>query len=277
VTNYQQLATCDSSPDRDSRNPTRHNAVVNNPKLDNLRRALAPVSLHVFPSLPSTNTHAAAMIERGELVPPAAVLAERQTAGRGRGTNAWWSGAGSLTVTFCYPGVDVARLPLLPLAAGLAVRQVAAEASGKPAVALKWPNDVLLDGRKLAGILCERVRDVDLVGIGLNVNCRTDDLPPELRESSACLATGPDPLDLDTVLLALTRALETWRTRLADPAMVETYNRHHALTGRVVQVASPGEPALTGRCEGIDADGRLLVRTPDGLRRILAGQVRIAD
>src|SRR4030095_15411074 len=98
---------------------------------------------------------------------PAMVLTISQTAGRGRAGNRWFSDSGSITVTYALP-VEENLLPhQLPLVAGLAVRNACTELTGNRDIQLKWPNDVIHGGRKLAGLLCERISGVDLVGIGL--------------------------------------------------------------------------------------------------------------
>src|SRR3954470_17990529 len=113
-------------------------------RLDDLRTALRPFRLHWFPELGSTNDHAAALRKAGELFAPAVVLAGRQTAGRGRGGNTWWSGPGCLTVTFVLPVDERLAAHQVPLIAWLAVRNAAAELAGSDAVKLKWPNDLVV-------------------------------------------------------------------------------------------------------------------------------------
>src|SRR3954466_4881865 len=98
--------------------------------LDRLRAGLKPFRLHFFPTLRSTNDHAAALRKRGDLFAPAVVVTPRQTAGRGRGTNTWFSAAGSLTVTFVLRATEALAAHHLPLAAGLAARNAAAEITG---------------------------------------------------------------------------------------------------------------------------------------------------
>src|SRR3954453_14661495 len=137
-------------------------------QLDRLRRSIKPFRLHFFTRLRSTNDHAAVLRKHGKLFAPAIVLTSHQLAARGRGSNTWWSGDGSLPVTFVLP-VQEHRLPhQVPLIAGLAVRNAIAAHSGIEDIQLKWPNDLLHSGKKLGGLLCERLDRVDLVGLGLN-------------------------------------------------------------------------------------------------------------
>src|SRR5581483_6516475 len=134
--------------------------------LARLRAGLKPLRLYWFPRLQSTNDHAAELRRRGALFAPAVVLTGHQTAGRGRGKNTWWSSADVLTVTFAFPIEEHLQPQQIPLVAGLAVRDAAAELTGGADIQLKWPNDVWHEGHKLAGLLCERVNKVDLVGVG---------------------------------------------------------------------------------------------------------------
>jgi biotin-(acetyl-CoA carboxylase) ligase len=160
---------------------TRQKTAANRFRVGELREAVKPFRLHFFTSLRSTNDHAAVMRRRGELFAPAVVVAARQAAGRGRGTNTWFSAAGSLTVTFVVPTHSGLSPHHVPLAAGLAVRNAAAEIAGDEGIGLKWPNDLYFGGGKLAGLLCERLDNIDLVGVGLNVNVPRGAVPRELR------------------------------------------------------------------------------------------------
>jgi BirA family transcriptional regulator, biotin operon repressor / biotin---[acetyl-CoA-carboxylase] ligase len=246
--------------------------------LPRLRAGLKPHRLYWFPRLRSTNDHAGRLRRAGRLFGPAVVLTARQIAGRGRGKNTWWSSPGVLTVTFAIPLHD--RLPPqeLPLIAGLSLRNAAAEIIGDDRILLKWPNDLLHDGRKLAGLLCERVSNVDLIGIGLNVNVNPTDAPAGLRNQiTSLLRIGGSPLDMTDVLLAIARYLRhNLRRRMEIPfsSFVREYSRHDALAGRRITVSTGAdEPPISGRCEGIDSTGRLLVRRRSQVHRIVAGMV----
>jgi len=253
--------------------------------LQRLREGIRPFRLHYFPRLRSTNDHAAAMRADGRLYAPAAVLTANQTAGRGRGQNRWFSNAGVLTVTFVMAIEEHLQPHQLPLVAGLAVRS-AAEALLRvtpagphlPPVQLKWPNDVVCDGRKIAGLLCERVRKCDLIGVGLNVNLDPADAPAPLADQLSSLAAiaGAD-MDMTDVLIALAGAIRRTASRRNQTTFAEflqDYDRHHVLLGRRVTVAvSHDQPAIVGRCEGLDHAGRLLVRDRQTLHRIISGHV----
>jgi BirA family transcriptional regulator, biotin operon repressor / biotin---[acetyl-CoA-carboxylase] ligase len=248
--------------------------------LARLRQDLKPFKLHWFPRLRSTNDHAAELRRRGELYAPAAVLTGRQIAGRGRGSNAWWSSGGSITVTFVFPVEEHLSPHQVPLLAGLAVRDAAAEVAANEAVALKWPNDVLHDGRKLAGLLCERVSKADLIGVGLNVNIDPKRAPAALRgQITSLAAVAGRTIDLNDALVALAAHLHRAMSRRGDRLFVETLNRydtHHALVGRKVSVVEAGSGrVVSGRCAGLDSNGRLVLRSGKRTHPVIAGQVRM--
>jgi BirA family biotin operon repressor/biotin-[acetyl-CoA-carboxylase] ligase len=190
------------------------------------------------------------------------VTAGEQSRGRGRQGRTWTAPAGRALLCSL-----VIREPprLLPLAAGVAL----AELAGPPA-RLKWPNDVLCDGRKLAGVLVEG-RPLErwaVLGIGINVALREADFPPELRGRAATL--GLEPEAIEPTLVALLEALERWLAA-PEPEVLEAVRARDALLGRPVRW-SAGE----GSGAGIDDDGRLLVRTSDGPVSLEAGEVHLA-
>lgn len=250
-------------------------------RLEVLRANLRPFRLHWFPRLRSTNDYAAELRRRGDLFAPAVVLTGHQTAGRGRGEHAWWSSRGCLTVTFIFP-LDDNRAPhQLPLVAGLAVRNAATELSGEAGIQLKWPNDLLFRGRKLAGLLCERVHRADLVGLGLNVNLDPAAAPAGLRNRVASLAQiAGRAIDLTDALSTVAAHLHRMVSHHAEhafAAVLREYDSHHALVGRTVSVTgAPGEPAVRGRCEGLDDMGRLVLRTRSEVRSVISGHVQFA-
>jgi BirA family biotin operon repressor/biotin-[acetyl-CoA-carboxylase] ligase len=220
------------------------------------------------------------MRRKGKLFAPAVVLTGRQTAGRGRGSHAWWSGAGCLTVTFVLP-VDSQLSPhQIPLLAGLAVRNAAAELSGSQLISLKWPNDLLFKGRKLAGLLCERIDKADLVGLGLNVNLDVARAPRLLRGQLASLAEiAGASFDMTHVLSTVASQLHrVWSRGAGHPfgVVLQEYDSHHALIGRRVSIVDNGHQPVSGRCEGLDAMGRLLLRSRSNkLHRVVCGHVQM--
>ncbi len=253
---------------------------ANRYRLDALRAGFAPWRVHFAATLRSTNDHAASLRAKQALFAPAVVVCARQTRGRGRGGNGWLSVAGCLTATFVFPIEEHLQPHQLPLIAGLAVRDAAAALSGVPDIQLKWPNDVLHEGRKLAGLLCERIGRVDLIGIGLNVNADPADFPAGLRPGITSLRQlGGREIPITEALLAVGDQL---RRRLGErdaqpfAEFLREYDAHHCLNGRQLSVLpGPNEPVLTGRCQGLDPQGRLLLRDSHTLHRIIAGHVLV--
>ena len=249
-------------------------------QLDVLRKGIRPFRLHWFPRLRSTNDHATVLRKRGELFAPAIILTGHQIAGRGRGANSWWSTPGVLTVTFVLP-IDERFAPhQLPLLAGLAVRDATAAILPGAPVKLKWPNDLLIENRKLAGLLCERVHKADLIGLGMNVNVDPNRVPPALRNRIMSLsALAGKPLDLNAVLIGIARELYSMLNRQDEQNFsqrLRQYDEHHALIGRRVSIiTNAGDMPISGKCEGLDSIGRLLVREGRTLHHIIAGQVNM--
>ena len=209
----------------------------------------------------STNTRARELAERG--APHGTlVTAAEQTAGRGRQGRTWTAPAGRALLCSL-----LVREPgrLLPLAVGVAV----AETVG-PRALLKWPNDVLIEGRKVAGILVEgRPQERwAVVGIGINVAIRESDFPPELRGRATTM--GSDPSAIEPTLARLLTALERW---LAAPSseVLAAIRARDALDGHAVEWAGG-----RGRADGIDDQGRLSVLLAGGEHVMLdAGEVHL--
>lgn len=248
--------------------------------LSKLRGGVKPFRLHWFPRLGSTNDHAALLRRRGDLFAPAIVLTGHQLAGRGRGSNTWWSGAGSLTVTYVLPTDEHLAPHHVPLIAGLAVRNAAAGLAANDQIQLKWPNDLLHQNRKLAGLLCERVHKADLIGVGLNLNVRLSDVPRSLRERITSLQTiagkAIDPTDAVILMAGEIHRMLANRDDASFRSALHEYDRYHGLLGRRVTVTgAPDEPMITGKCEGLDETGRLLLRDRKMLHRVIAGHVQV--
>jgi BirA family transcriptional regulator, biotin operon repressor / biotin---[acetyl-CoA-carboxylase] ligase len=190
------------------------------------------------------------------------VTASEQTAGRGRQGRTW--SAPPDRALLCSLVIRDPE-PLLPLAAALAVADVAGDRAR-----IKWPNDVLLDGGKLAGILIEGRPQEGwaVLGIGINVAVRREDLPPELHDTAATL--GREPHDVDAVLDELLAALERWLPA-GDDEVLARYRDLDAVAGREIRWATG-----TGVAAGIADDGGLLVRVADGETVTLAaGEVHL--
>jgi BirA family transcriptional regulator, biotin operon repressor / biotin---[acetyl-CoA-carboxylase] ligase len=215
----------------------------------------------------STNTRAREMAAAGAPHGTVVTAAEQQ-AGRGRQGRTWSAPAGRALLSS-----TILRDPprLLPLLAGVAVAETVERVA--PAVGpatVKWPNDVLVADRKVAGILVEGRPQEGwaVLGIGLNVALAPEDFPPELRETAATLALAPGAIE--TTLVTLLQRVAHWLTE-PPAAVLDAFRIRDALTGRTIRWAA-GE----GVADGLDADGRLLVKTADGARVVLdAGEVHL--
>lgn len=207
------------------------------------------------------------------------VLTGHQLAGRGRGAHRWWSGPGSITVTFVLP-IDEQLAPhQLPLLAGLAVRNAVAELSEDDGIELKWPNDLLYGGKKLGGLLCERIHKADLIGLGLNVNLGAR-LPRIVRDQARWLSEiRGGALDLTEALGVVAGHLRRMLARGAEEpfgGLLQEYDAHHALIGRRVTVIGEYDHApFCGRCEGLDQIGRLVIRDRDKTHHVISGRVLV--
>lgn len=235
--------------------------------------------LEVLPEIGSTNAELAAAAAQD--APDGTVLvAEHQGAGRGRLDRVWTSPPrAGITVSFLVrPDVPAARRGWLPLLTGVALAESVGEVTGVRA-SLKWPNDLLaLDGRKLAGILAEASGGAVVVGVGLNVSTRADELPPTGTSLAQVLGA---PVDRGPVLLAFLRAVERrylrWVEHLGDPVasgLASDYLAWCSTVGLDVVVTLPDGSSLEGRAEAVDWDGRLVVRGPDGPVELASGDVR---
>jgi BirA family biotin operon repressor/biotin-[acetyl-CoA-carboxylase] ligase len=225
--------------------------------------------------LGSTNDRAWELARAG--APPyTVVVAERQTAGRGRGGARWHSPAGAglwISVLLPVTGPVPPHLPLLVgLAAARAVEAVCAELD----VGLKWPNDLEVEGRKAGGVLCEGADGCVVAGLGLNVRQGPEEFPAELVGRAVSLETAAGhPVSrgaLASALLAELRRAGGTRVGPLPAAVRAELARRDVLRGRRVVSQQVG----AGVARGIDEDGALLVERPDGARvRVLAGSVRI--
>jgi BirA family biotin operon repressor/biotin-[acetyl-CoA-carboxylase] ligase len=234
-------------------------------ELDALTAVVGPAwSVVLLESATSTNAVAAQNPVAGTIV-----VADHQTAGRGRLDRTWETPAGT-ALTFSVvvdPGLADADWPLLPLGVALAAGAGVRRASSVP-VELKWPNDLLVatsDGQsgKLAGILLERVASASgtplaVIGIGINVGLTADELPVPTATSLAIAGSEVSRTEvLGVVISELESVLDALR---ADPAAVlERYRRECSTIGREVTVHLPDSVVLTGTATGLDDNGRLVV------------------
>jgi BirA family transcriptional regulator, biotin operon repressor / biotin---[acetyl-CoA-carboxylase] ligase len=241
-------------------------------------------------TLASTSDLARALAAQETLSLPLAVRANRQTRGRGRGTHAWWSDAGSLTFTLVLDpaghGLRPEHEPRLALASAVAVINAVAREFLSPseaeALGIRWPNDVEAAGRKLGGILPERVVTPLgprlLIGIGLNVLTHVAEAPADVQRMAVAVAElhrDPMPSDaLDRAFRAILEQFQSVSERLSwgDPTLAERWDQLDLLRDRWVRV-DLGPRIVIGLGRGIDPDGSLRLATEHEAVRLFGGQV----
>ena len=238
--------------------------------------------VHWYEEIGSTNDRARELADEGALAGEV-VVAEAQTAGRGRRGRTWASPPRKNLYfsVVLRPELPPSRAPELTLVASVALcdalRQAGVEAG------IKWPNDLLVGDRKIAGILTELAADPDRVewvvlGAGVNVNARRDDFPPEVRdEATSVLIERGQAAPRALFAAACFTALEGWLDRHAEEGFApvrEAWRARSVTLGREVTVRVDGRE-LTGTAEDIDATGALLVRTAAGTERFLSGDVTL--
>jgi BirA family transcriptional regulator, biotin operon repressor / biotin---[acetyl-CoA-carboxylase] ligase len=252
-------------------------------------------TLDVVEETGSTNADLAAAVRRaaaaegGAPLEGAVLAAEHQHAGRGRSGRTWSSAprAGIAVSVLLRPGagvgggagaghrppVPVTRWSWLPLLAGVALSEAVAGVTDL-AASLKWPNDLLIGGRKCAGILAEIVDEAVVLGIGVNVTQTAAELPPAAAgavPATSLTLAGARRADRQVLLAALLRRIESWyacwRATAGDPdasGLRAAYLAASATVGQPVRVLLPGGDELTGAASAVDTDGRLVLRTDDG-------------
>jgi BirA family biotin operon repressor/biotin-[acetyl-CoA-carboxylase] ligase len=264
--------------------------------LEKIRRSTFCKEVEWHSIVSSTNDRGMELAGSPDLVTPLLILAGEQTAGRGRGTNRWWSGPGALTFSLVFdpekdvsscesPPLDAERWPRVALVAGVALCDVLHEAIPDVACGLKWPNDVLLAGKKVAGILVEVPPAIPpaprrlVLGMGVNVNNTLSAAPAEIQAagSALCDVAGAAFDLIPLVILWLNRFADSLDAlAIGDPALPARWQSLCALTGKIVELQS-GNRLVRGLCRGIDADGALLVDTNDGPERLYAGALVRTD
>lgn len=231
----------------------------------------------------STSDRALEIARQDDTKLPLLILADRQTGGRGRGSNQWWAVEGSLTFSLILDarqlGLAGEKWPVLSLSTGLAVCEALEQIAPGGDFGVKWPNDVYCAGRKLCGILIESPSASQgriVVGIGLNVNNSLAAAPAEIQSAAISLIDYLQrPLDMTAVLLTLLASLSSrWQElgRTGFPPQAPAFRRRCILDGRTIQI-STGPRLLTGRCLGITESGSLTLQTESGRENVASGSV----
>ena len=230
----------------------------------------------------STNRLAKQIADGSAVETPLLVVSPNQTFGRGRLGRRWFSDAGTLTFSILLGQDDLQarrdRWPQLALVAGLAVADVARDLVVPAEVRVKWPNDVYIDGGKVAGILIESAgpsSELVVVGIGFNVQTNLSDADLDVRANARSLRDFLDqPIATLDVLPAIIERLQcrisAWNSE--PEQIMSEFGSHCFLTGRDVVIDQSGH-AVQGRCLGIDGHGQLLVRSGPDVCEVRSGEV----
>lgn len=234
----------------------------------------------------STNTDAFELAKEGA-IEGTCVIAELQTAGRGRLGRSWIAKPSSsiLTSIIIKPQIAPSQAPLLTLCAGIAVHR-AIERVTSVVPHIKWPNDILINDKKVAGILTEMSAELDIVhfvviGIGINVNYDLRDMPDELIKTATSLSAETDRfISRNYLLTALYEEIEgAYRRfiRQGPSVIVEEWQERARISGRRISATVMNGTRITGWAQGVDDDGALLIKTDGGsVHRITTGEVIFA-
>ncbi|MCE5289674.1 MAG: biotin--[acetyl-CoA-carboxylase] ligase [Nocardiaceae bacterium] len=210
------------------------------------------------------------------------LIAESQTKGRGRHGREWVSPPQAqiaMSMLLRVPEVPVSELGWIPLLTGIAVADALRSVAEVEAV-LKWPNDLLINDKKVAGILAEmggtEVRAV-VIGLGLNVSLNADELP--VPEATSLTLEDAECVDRTTLIRAILRSFADWYTRwenadFTSAALAPAYAERCATIGANVRAELPSGDLLQGRALGVDSAGRLQIQTDHGIATVTAGDVR---
>jgi BirA family biotin operon repressor/biotin-[acetyl-CoA-carboxylase] ligase len=265
------------------REPDKPAAAVMEPLLKGTRFA---AGIHRFEEVTGSTNDDIRSLAREAAPEGSWVCAEVQENGRGRLGRSWHNRAGDslLCSLLLRPPLSPLEATLIPLAAAAAIQRALVEA-GLDAVGIKWPNDVLIDGRKVCGILCEMSVDMDriehaVLGFGLNVHTPASGFPPELRETACSLAMrGGGPWNRPRILAAILHRLDALLDAVyagRPDTVLEVWRQGAVTLGRSVKVTFANGQTLEGVAEDVDPRGALLLRLPDGnLRSLHSGEVTL--
>jgi BirA family biotin operon repressor/biotin-[acetyl-CoA-carboxylase] ligase len=256
-----------------------------------IRAATFVRHVEIHETLGSTNDRAAELARDIDIELPALIAARHQTVGRGRGSNKWLSSEGALTFSILLEpaslGISTASWPQLSLVTAVGVcDSLSGELDPQsPCLAIKWPNDVMLDGAKICGILIESpggsapAKDRLIIGIGINVNNSCSEQQPDtgFARTSCYDATG-NARDVQRVLIATLKCMDQRLSQHAanDGRLPQAWQQLSWLSNKCVEVHTDNGRPIAGVCVGIDRDGALLIENMNGAHRVVSGSVRIS-
>jgi BirA family biotin operon repressor/biotin-[acetyl-CoA-carboxylase] ligase len=237
-----------------------------------------PICIHHWPTIDSTSLEARRMIDAGQVLGPTVLVADQQTGGLGRLGRRWFSPLGGLWFTLVVPRASDATIdPVMAIGAGLACMN-AIESVGVRG-ALKWPNDVLINSRKVAGLLSEVVRRDDrafvLIGVGVNANCTLHELPASLQERATTLRRELGaPVDLIALREAMLGALVPIASGAAlDAGVVTAAQSRLDKLNEERPVTLPDGKMIRGVVRGLEPSGALRLEVDGEIRVIASGEL----
>lgn len=255
---------------------------------DRIRAATFVRHIEIHEALDSTNNRAVALAGDQSIELPALIAARHQTAGRGRGANRWWAADGALTFSLLlHPAslsLNASTWPKLSLTTAVAVCDALRAEAPLANIGIKWPNDVLADGRKVCGILVESPGGAAptssrlIIGVGINVNNAWRSMPIQAGTNGASLCDFTHRHhDLQPLLITLLQRLAIRIEQLisSSVSLVSDWQRADLLLDQVVVIENDAR-RIEGRSAGIASDGALIINTPFGSQRVFSGTVRAA-
>lgn len=240
-------------------------------------------NLYVFNEVGSTNTIAKFLSKNG-IGNGSVVIAERQTAGRGRSGKSWESPLGGIWLSIVLtPDVDYSKIPLITLATGVAVAKTLEEI-GIENPEIKWPNDIMINGKKVCGILTEAITNFNtiehvIIGVGIDANLSIEDFPEELQNTTTTLERENgrvnENLLIKLFLQELEKIIELFNGKCYEDILKEWRKRSYTI-GKIVEVKKPFSKSYDAYAAGISKEGELIVEKYDGtLEKVISGECLI--
>lgn len=242
---------------------------------DVVRQAAAPRPTRFYKQIESTNDEGLLWLSEG-VAEGAILVADEQTKGRGRLGRSWYAPPGTALMVTYLLRPAMGDLPRVGMLGALAVCETL-EQLGIASAGIKWPNDVQIAGKKVCGVLPEARWDggrLAGVALGIGLNVRIDFAATPFAETAVSIETALGrSVTRAEVLTALLARLDSWRARLGEPALFDTWRSRLNMLGKPVSVLN-GVTPVSGIAEAVEADGTLLIRSADGtLERVLAGDI----
>lgn len=243
-------------------------------------------NLYIYNEVSSTNTIAQFLSQNG-IGNGSVVVAEKQTAGRGRSGKSWESPLGGVWLSVMLtPDVDYSKIPLITLATGVAVAK-ALERIGVENPEIKWPNDIMINGKKVCGILTEGVTNFNsiknvIIGVGIDANLSIEDFPKELQAKTTSLEIELERKINENLLIKifleeLEQTIELFNSEAYEEILREWRKRSYTI-GKIVEVKKPHKKPYDGYAIGISKEGALIVEKSDGsLEKVISGECIIKN